>query len=72
VKSLGWEMFYAMKDPLLQAFLLVINSVSITLTSVVTIVMVPLSGVSIVDLELHPRVPQQEPLTRVPCAFPCA
>ncbi len=48
----------------------VINSVSNTLTSVLTLVKVPLSGFRLVNLERHPWVPQQEPLTRVLCAFP--
>jgi hypothetical protein len=46
------------------------NAFSNTLTSVLTLVKVALSGVTIVDLELHRWVPQHEPLTRVPCAFP--
>jgi hypothetical protein len=46
------------------------NAFSNTLTSVLTLVKMALSGVPIVDLERHSWVPQQETLTRVRCAFP--
>jgi hypothetical protein len=69
-KALDGKLFHAMKDPSCRHFDGVLNSVSNTLTSVLTLVKVPLSGVLLVNLELHPWVPQQVPLTRVLCAFP--
>jgi hypothetical protein len=73
VRALDGKSFMPWKIPSFRRFFFffwVSNAFSDTLTSVLTLVKMALSGVPIVDLERHSWVPQQEPLTRVPWSSP--